>query len=160
MLRILGSILLTGLIGFERETQDRPAGLRTHMLVGLAATSYSVTTLYLVGQDHPDSIQMDPIRLVEAVTSGVAFLAAGLIVFARGEVRGLTTGASLWLAASVGLAVGLGLWALALMVTGLSLFVVRVLGEVEKRWKREQDAGARNPDSDRKRNRDAPPPED
>lgn len=147
VLRILGSILLTGLIGFERETQDRPAGLRTHMLVGLAATSYSVTTLYLVGQDHPDSIRMDPIRLVEAVTSGVAFLAAGLIVFARGEVRGLTTGASLWLAASVGLAVGLGLWGLALLVTGLSLFVVRVLGEVEKRFKRKGgDAAAKDRD--------------
>jgi putative Mg2+ transporter-C (MgtC) family protein len=77
---------------------------------------------------------MDPIRLVEAVTGGVAFLAAGLIVFARGEVRGLTTGAGLWLAASIGLAVGLGQWTLAFAVALLGLFVVRVLWIAEKVW--------------------------
>ena len=103
------------------------------MLVGLAAACYCMTTLDLIAGDYGDGVQMDPIRLVEAVTGGVAFLAAGLIVFARGEVRGLTTGASLWLAASVGLAVGLGQWLLALAVTLLGLFVVRALHVAEKK---------------------------
>jgi putative Mg2+ transporter-C (MgtC) family protein len=64
---------------------------------------------------------------VESVTQGVAFLAAGLVVFSRGEVRGLTTGASLWLAAAVGLACGLGLWLLAATTTVLALVVIRLL---------------------------------
>lgn len=134
-LRIVGGVFLTGLIGFERETRDRPAGLRTHMLVGLAAVCYSVTTIELASREHDQNVRMDPIRLVEAVTSGVAFLAAGLIVFSKGEVRGLTTGASLWLAASVGLAVGLGLWLMALVVTVVALFIVRALGALEHAMK-------------------------
>lgn len=135
--RVIGGVILTGLIGFERETQDRPAGLRTHMLVGLAAVCYSATSLELLSRQYDDHVRMDPIRLVEAVTSGVAFLAAGLIVFAKGEVRGLTTGASLWLAASIGLCVGLGLWLQGLIVTVLALFIVRALGKMESSWKEE-----------------------
>ncbi|MCV2869093.1 MgtC/SapB family protein [Defluviimonas sp. WL0002] len=137
--RIIGSVILTGLIGFERETRDRPAGLRTHMLVGLAAACYCITALDLIARGYEADVSLDPLRLVNAVTGGVAFLAAGLIVFARGEIRGLTTGASLWLAASVGLAVGLGQWILALSVTALSLFIVRVLGAAEARMKSKGD---------------------
>lgn len=132
--RLIGSIVLSGLIGLERESRNRPAGLRTHMLVGLAATCYCITTLELIARDYGSDVRMDPIRLVEAVTGGVAFLAAGLIVFARGEVRGLTTGAGLWLAASIGLAVGLGQWTLAFAVALLGLFVVRVLWIAENVW--------------------------
>ena len=130
--RLLGSLLLTGIIGFERETQDRPAGLRTHMLVGLAATGYCLVTLELMAWDHGDHVRLDPIRLVEALTGGVAFLAAGLIVFARGEIHGLTTGASLWLAASIGLSVGLGLWPLGVALSVGGLLVVWILGIAEK----------------------------
>ncbi len=129
--RLVGSIVLTGLIGLERESHDRPAGLRTHMLVGVAATCYCLTTLELISWNHGSDVRMDPIRLVEAVTGGVAFLAAGLIVFARGEVKGLTTGASLWLTASIGLAVGLGFWPLAVAVTGLGLIIMWLLRRVE-----------------------------
>lgn len=129
--RLLGSVVLTGLLGFEREAHDHPAGLRTHMLVGIAAACYCITTLEVIAWNHGSDVRMDPIRLVEAVTGGVAFLAAGLIVFARGEVKGLTTGASLWLSASIGLAVGLGLWPLAVAVTGLGLVIVWLLRNVE-----------------------------
>ena len=133
--RLLGSILLTGLLGFEREKHDRPAGLRTHMLVGVAATCYCFITLELISRDYGDDVRMDPIRLVEAVTGGVAFLAAGLIVFAKGEIRGLTTGASLWLAASIGLAAGLGLWPLAVAVTVLALIIIIMLRMLERKFK-------------------------
>lgn len=135
LVRLIGSAFLAGLLGFERERHDRPAGLRTHMLVGVAATCYCIITLELISQDHGDNVRMDPIRLVEAVTGGVAFLAAGLIVFARGEIRGLTTGASLWLAASIGLAVGLGLWSLAATVTVLALLIVGLLRIAEDVFK-------------------------
>lgn len=136
--RVLGAVVLTGIVGFERETRDRPAGLRTHMLVGLAAVGYSVATLELLALDHSDDVRMDPLRLVDAVTSGVAFLAAGLIVFARGEVRGLTTGASLWLAAAIGLSIGLGLWLAGGIVTVTALLIVRGLGYLERRLKSQE----------------------
>ncbi|WP_420408429.1 MgtC/SapB family protein [Hoeflea sp.] len=128
-LRLCGAVVLCGLIGFERESKDRPAGLRTHMLVGLAASVYCLLMLELLGRaaDYPDPVRVDPIRIIEAVTSGVAFLAAGMIVFAQGKVRGLTTGASLWLAASVGLSCGLGLWIISVTTTALSLLIMRVV---------------------------------
>lgn len=90
MVRILGALVFAAAIGFERETKDHAAGLRTHMLVGLAAACYCLLSLDLVGRDFGDDVRMDPVRMIEAVTGGVAFLAAGLIVFTRGEVKGLT----------------------------------------------------------------------
>jgi len=81
-------------------------------------------------------VRIDPIRIIEAVTGGVAFLAAGMIVFAQGRVRGLTTGAGMWLSASVGLASGLGLWSLAGLSTLLALVVTRLLGNLERRTRR------------------------
>lgn len=124
MVRIFGSMVLTGLIGFQRARHNSSAGLRTHMMVGLASTTYCLITLEMVVGNYNGDVKVDPIRIVEAVTGGVAFLAAGMIVFSKGEVRGLTTGASLWLAASIGLAAGLGLWPLAIGATVLGLLVV------------------------------------
>ncbi|WP_375176015.1 MgtC/SapB family protein [Pseudooceanicola sp.] len=137
LVRILGALLLSALIGFERESKDHAAGLRTHMLVGLAASCYCLLALDLVGRDFGDDVRLDPIRMIEAVTGGVAFLAAGLIVFTRGEVKGLTTGASLWLVAAIGTAAGLGVWLIALVATGFSLFIVSALVVVENRMKKE-----------------------
>jgi putative Mg2+ transporter-C (MgtC) family protein len=133
-LRLAGAIVLTGLIGMERELVDKSAGLRTHMLIGLAACLYNLVMLSVLDmtREHGAHIRADPIRLVEAVTQGVAFLAAGLIIFARGEVRGLTTGAGMWLAGAVGLACGLGLWLLAAMATGLALVIIRFLKALER----------------------------
>lgn len=136
-LRMLGAVLLCGVIGFEREVRDRPAGLRTHMLIGLAATLYCLIMLELLARsgEYSDRVAMDPIRLVEAVTSGVAFLAAGMIVFAKGKVHGLTTGASMWLTAAVGLSVGLGMWLMAVLTTTLALIVIRLVKIAETRTK-------------------------
>lgn len=127
-LRMLGAVVLCGLIGIEREHARQAAGLRTHILIGLAACVYSILTMDLAARFEGDeSVKTDPLRIVEAVTGGVAFLAAGMIVFSNGEVRGLTTGAGMWLAAAVGLAVGLGLWGIALMATVLAVLVMALL---------------------------------
>lgn len=85
---------------------------------------------------YTDRIAMDPLRLLSAVTSGVAFLAAGLIVFAQGKVRGLTTGASLWLTAAVGVSAGLGMWLLAALSTALALVITRLIKLLEEAAKR------------------------
>ncbi|SDD46033.1 MgtC/SapB family protein [Ruegeria marina] len=143
ILRLFGALVLTGLIGIEREVVEKSAGLRTHMLVGIAACLYSLVTLSILEftAEQGSHIRVDPVRLVEAVTQGVAFLAAGLIIFARGEVRGLTTGAGMWLAGAVGLSCGLGLWILASAATVLALIVIRVLKAFE------MAIGTRDPNS-------------
>ncbi|MCF7701900.1 MgtC/SapB family protein [Loktanella sp. M215] len=132
MFRIIGAVVLTSVIGFERESNDQAAGLRTHMLVGLSSACYCLLALDLVGQDFGDNVRLDPIRMIEAVTGGVAFLAAGLIVFTRGEVKGLTTGASLWLAAAIGTAAGLGVWLIAVLATALAIFIIGLLKSIER----------------------------
>ncbi len=98
-----------------------------------------------------NSIRVDPIRLVEAVTAGVAFLAAGLIIFSKGEVHGLTTGAGMWLAAAVGLACGLGFWQIAVFTTALALVVLGLLKRVEVLASPDSDGGlASEPKAGRK----------
>lgn len=132
-LRIAGAALLSGLIGLEREMRKNTAGLRTHMLIGMASAVFAVITieLMMLAQGENDALRLDPLRLVEAVTGGVAFLAAGMVVYTRGNVRGLTTGAGMWLAASIGLACGLGYWSIALMACVAGLVVIGLLRRVE-----------------------------
>lgn len=128
--RLLFAALLGGLIGFEREWRNHPAGLRTHILVCLATATIAILTIEIVRNPifQGSQIRFDPIRMVEATTAGIAFLAAGLIVFARGKVKGLTTGAGLWFAGAIGLSCGLGLWQVALFATLLSVVVMGALG--------------------------------
>jgi putative Mg2+ transporter-C (MgtC) family protein len=125
LLRLLGAVLLCALLGYEREAKHHSAGLKTHMLLGLAAASFALVTLHVIHtyEDASDRLRMDPIRLVEATTNGVAFLVAGMIVLSGGRIRNLTTGAGLWLTASVGLAVGLGFWPLAALAALLGLAI-------------------------------------
>ena len=122
-------------IGFEREWRNRPAGLRTHILVCLAAATFAVLALEMINQPMLDKegVHLDPIRIVEAVTSGVAFLAAGVVIVARGEIHGLTTGAGLWLCGAIGVAAGLGLWQIALYATILALVVLGLLHMLTRR---------------------------
>lgn len=141
--RILATVVFCGLIGLERETAQRPAGLRTHMLIGLAACIYCLLTLALLARvdDFGDTVRMDPLRIIEAVTGGVAFLAAGLIVFSQGKVHGLTTGASMWVAAAVGVACGLGEWVIAGLTVCLALIITALVRKLEQRAGTYQDDG-------------------
>ncbi len=133
--RLGAAVVIGAIIGFEREWRQRPAGLRTHILVSLAAASAAIVTIEITHAPMfaDESVRIDPIRLVEAVTSGVAFLAAGLIVFAKGEIHGLTTGAGIWLVSVIGLSVGLGIWSVAVFATILGLIVLALLRTLEKK---------------------------
>lgn len=141
--RMLLAIVLGGILGFERELGAHAAGLRTHMLVCLAAATFAVVTVEIVSMPTfaEDQVRADPIRLVEAITAGVAFLAAGFIIFKRGQVRGLTTGAGMWLAASIGLAAGLGLWVVSGLATLLGAIVLAILRRVEARFELKKGQG-------------------
>lgn len=119
VLLVLAAIL-SAVIGMNREANDRPAGLRTHMLVGIGSCLFSLVSVHAfpVG---------DPARIAAQVVSGMGFLGAGAIIKEkRGSVTGLTTAASLWTTAAIGMAVGLGAWFLG-VVTTLLVWVVLVI---------------------------------
>ncbi|MCF3638491.1 MgtC/SapB family protein [Rhizobium sp. TRM95111] len=131
--RMLGAAVIGALVGVEREYRQHPAGLRTHILVSLAASVFAIISVESIrlAPFTADQVRIDPLRVVEAVTAGVAFLAAGMIVFSRGEVKNLTTGAGMWLAGSAGLAVGLGCWFIAGFAAVICLVVLGLLGRLE-----------------------------
>lgn len=131
VLRMVAAMILGGIIGFEREARDRPAGLRTHISISLAACLFTLIAYEMLSMPEPSEgngrLQIDPLRLIEAVTSGVAFLAAGSIITSGGKVKGLTTGASMWLAGAIGLACGSGNLVLGGIAAVLALIVLVVL---------------------------------
>lgn len=131
--RFIGAILFGALIGFEREAQDRPAGLRTHILISLAAAVFAIISIEAVHMPglSDEQVRIDPLRVVEAVTAGVAFLAAGTIIFSKGEVHGLTTGAGMWLSGAVGLSLGFGHWIIAAGAAVAGLAVLTAIRHFE-----------------------------
>jgi len=132
-LRLLLAVGLGAVIGFEREQLERPAGLRTHMLTALAAALFTIITIEIhAGLARSGSEQnADPIRIIEAVTAGVAFLAAGAIFRSQGDVHGLTTGAGMWLAGAIGVACGAGYGILAIMATAFAAVILVAVRWVE-----------------------------
>jgi len=124
---------LCALIGIERQYQQKAAGFRTHVLVGTGAAGFTLVSAFgfatVVGQDAV----LDPSRMAAQVVSGVGFLGAGVIFTRRDVVRGLTTAATIWLAAAVGMAAGAGMVSLAVLLTGLHLFALLVLGPLLRR---------------------------
>lgn len=123
------ALILGGLIGLDREMRSKPAGWRTHIMISLAACLFAIIGLDLLEYGSPASgeLRMDPFRLIEAVTAGVAFLAAGSIIVSKGHVEGLTTGAGMWLAGAVGLACGVGNLPLAALATAFGVLVLVIL---------------------------------
>ena len=133
-LRLSIAVLVGAAVGWDREKRNKPAGLRTHILVSLAAAVFTVITFELHAEVSRVSreITADPIRIIEAVTSGVAFLAAGAIIRGRGGVQGLTTGANMWMAGALGVACGAGDYTLAVFGTIFAVIVLVVLGRIEQ----------------------------
>jgi putative Mg2+ transporter-C (MgtC) family protein len=125
--RLLLSAFLGALIGLEREFHDHPAGMRTHLLVSLGAASFTVLSIAAFQASGGDTS-----RIAAQIVSGVGFLGAGAILKEGANVRGLTTAASLWAVAAVGMAAGAGTWAIAVTITVivlLSLWPLRLVTE-------------------------------
>lgn len=129
--RLIAATILGGIVGFERELNARNAGLRTHMLISVAACLFALVALELMALGH--DAKPDPLRLIEAVTAGVAFLVAGSIISSGGRVQGLTTGAGMWLAGATGLACGTGHLALASLATVIAVIILWVFRPVSER---------------------------
>ena len=130
ILRLVSSVLLSGLIGFERQVQRRNAGLRTHILVCLGSCLIMLTSLY-VFDIYNNIVALDPARIAAGVITGIGFLGAGTIIREREGVKGLTTAASLWVVAGIGLAVGCGFYRAAIYTTILAVVVLFFLRYLE-----------------------------
>lgn len=136
---VVCSIFLGGLIGLERELADKPAGLRTHMLVAGASTLLVLLGDFMIrkfgASPFVDAIQADPIRIMEAIITGISFLGAGTIIFRNreGSVEGLTTAASILFAAAIGITVALEQLLTAGVLTVVVILILFALGIVERR---------------------------
>jgi putative Mg2+ transporter-C (MgtC) family protein len=135
LIRLGAAGLLAAILGWERESARKSAGLRTHMLVGVASALFTVLGELAV-TDYPaeGGLRADPIRVIQAVAIGIGFLGSGIIFVARdGEhVVGLTTAASVWATAAVGIAAGLGHYVLAAGSTVILLVVLRTMARFDQ----------------------------
>lgn len=118
-LRLLIAMVLGALVGYERERAGKPAGLRTHGMVSLGAALFAVVSLHGFGNAG------DPARVAAQIVTGIGFLGAGAILHQRGSVLGLTTAASLWVTAAIGLAVGVGMVLMSLATAVLVFLLLR-----------------------------------
>lgn len=136
-MRILIVLLLSGLIGFERELKNHSAGFRTHILVGIGSCLMMLLSLYgfegvLAKYEGVVNVRFDPSRIPSYVISGIGFLGAGTIIVYGGTIRGLTTAASIWTVAGLGLVVGAGMYATAVFTTIVILLSLIFLNNFEK----------------------------
>jgi len=136
-MRILIVLLLSGLIGFERELKNHSAGFRTHILVGIGSCLMMLLSLYgfegvLAKYEDVVNVRFDPSRIPSYVISGIGFLGAGTIIVYGGTIRGLTTAASIWTVAGLGLVVGAGMYATAVFTTIVILLSLIFLNNFEK----------------------------
>jgi len=123
--RLALAAILGAVVGLEREVRERQAGLRTHMLVSLGSALFTIVSAYAwTDFTFGNGIAYDPTRIAAQIVTGVGFLGAGAILHQGQLIRGLTTAATLWIVAAVGMAVGAGYWLAALIATALVLFAL------------------------------------
>lgn len=132
--RLAGAALLGSAIGFERERAARAAGLRTHMLVSVGSCLLMIVSAYGFNAVLSDHVLLDPSRVAAQVVSGIGFLGAGAIILRKDLVRGLTTAASVWATAAIGLAIGGGLYVAAAASTVIILVILAGLKPIEARY--------------------------
>ncbi len=136
LLRLVIAGVLAGIIGWERETVGKSAGLRTHMVVGIASAMFIIMAELVMLEFHgnPGVARFDPVRAIAAVATGIGFLGGGTIFLSRSEdrVRGLTTAASIWATSAVGITVGLRHVLLAAGATILLVAVLRMLTRLDR----------------------------
>ena len=128
ILRLFIAGLLGGLIGFEREVRAKEAGLRTHFIVALGSA------LFMLRSQYAFTGRFDAARVAAQVVSGIGFIGAGVIIFQRNVVRGVTTAAGLWVAAAIGLACGAGMYDIAVAATLLTLLCLEAMHWISKKY--------------------------
>ncbi|HEY4558571.1 MAG TPA: MgtC/SapB family protein [Enteractinococcus sp.] len=127
------SFVLSGIIGLERELRQKSAGARTHILVGMGSALFTLVSAYGFTHVLGDDVVLDPSRIAAQIVTGIGFLGAGVIFVRRNIVSGLTTAASVWVTAAVGMACGAGMPVLAGLTVALYLFAVTLLTTLIRR---------------------------
>lgn len=135
IVQLFVAVFLGLAIGFEREYRGKPAGLRTYGLVALGAALFTIISVEGFGSGGA----FDPSRIASQVVVGVGFIGAGIIFVQGGSVHGLTTAAGLWTAAAIGMAVGIGFYAVAIYATSLTIIILWAIRKLEGRMIRSKD---------------------
>jgi putative Mg2+ transporter-C (MgtC) family protein len=132
--RLAIAVICAAIVGWDRESHGRAAGLRTFIMVALGSAGFTIVAVQLFAglQATSQNVSGDPIRIMAAIVGGIGFLGAGAIIQSGGQIHGLTTAAGLWVIAAVGLASGSGYYALAVLVTVTAFLTLRVLRRVEQ----------------------------
>lgn len=134
--RLVVALTVGALIGLERSYRGRPAGFRTHALVCLSTSLLMLLTAYeglWVPEGHSTRVTLDPTRMAQGIMTGIGFLGAGAIMKDGLTVRGLTTAASIWITAAIGILIGIGFYAPATMAAVLTLGTLSVFGLIERK---------------------------
>ena len=129
VLRLVVAGLMGGLVGLERELRAKEAGLRTHFIVALGSALFMIISQFAFGNE-----QHDAARVAAQVVSGIGFIGAGVIIFQRNAIRGVTTAAGLWVVAAIGLACGAGMWGVAGTATVLTVLCLETVHFLHKRY--------------------------
>ena len=130
LFRLVLAAVLSGAIGFEREFHGRAAGFRTHILLCVGSTLVMLTSMHIF-DIYSSKVAADPARIAAGVITGIGFLGAGTIMHSKSAVRGLTTAASLWVVAGIGLAVGSGMYYGAVVTTLLTVITLMLFSRLE-----------------------------
>ena len=130
LFRLVLAALLSGIIGFEREFHGRAAGFRTHILLCVGSTLIMLTSMHMFDL-YAGKVSVDPARIAAGVITGIGFLGAGTIMHSKSAVRGLTTAASLWVVAGIGLAVGSGMYYGSILTTILTMVTLMLFSRLE-----------------------------
>lgn len=133
-LQLAVAAFLGGVLGIERSVSNKTAGMRTYALVSISSALFIVIS-NIVTARYIAVTNFDPLRMASQIIVGIGFIGAGLIIFRRSKVSGLTTAAGLWMAAGIGMAVGYKLYAISVFVTALTIFIFTVLWFVENKVK-------------------------
>ena len=134
-LRLVLAAALGGAIGLEREYRRKPAGLRTNMLIALGSALFAVLSIEL------GAVAGSPDRVAAQVVTGIGFLGAGAILRSGGNVRGLTTAATIWVNAAIGMAAGIGAYGVATGAAAITIAVLALLPAMERLFDRDEDGG-------------------
>jgi len=126
--RLVMATLLCGIIGFEREYRHRPAGIRTNALVGMGTALFTIASISFASMAPEGSVDIS--RVASYALAGIGFIGAGTIIQSRGIVKGLTTAASMWMVAAIGMVIGMGMYGPAIMATVVAMIVLIVLRNV------------------------------
>jgi putative Mg2+ transporter-C (MgtC) family protein len=143
--RMALAIACGALLGWERQRQHKPAGLRTHMLVSLGSAAFMLAALQIMAGQPATAARWDPTRVMQGIIQGIGFLGAGEIIQSRGTVLGITTAAGIWVVSGIGVCCGVGLTGMALILTVLAFLIQVIAWHIERRFFPNQPEAAPTP---------------